>query len=376
MIPRSSHEHAEVVIIGAGLIGSSIAWRLAQSGRKVVLLDRGRPGGEASSAAAGLLVPEAIGAQPDVVRLWLRSMDQYDQFVAEIREVTRAAFDYRICGRLRLALDDPEAETLRQRIPSERDAGIDAEWLAAEDVRKLEPAVNPEVRGALFFTRHGLLDNAMLSWAVAAAAEKTGVEVRPYEPALRIELSGGRIEGVITSRGRIATNIVVNAAGCWSSALTPWRPDVVVASKGEMIALQVGSRPIERIISTSIGTVSARTNGRLIVGATRFDGLHDRTITADAVARMLTAAKTAIPTLGQAQFQEAWAGLRPCPIDKQPIMGQDEVEGLYWATGHLGMGILAAPATAEVMADLINDRPAPIPIDSLSPRRFARTTEP
>ncbi len=389
-------ERADIVVIGAGLIGSSIAWRLAQGGRRVVLLERGEPGAEASWAGAGLLQPEAgREASPETLRLWLESLAMYEEFVREVQETTRTVFEFRICGRLVIALDEAQEAALRTRARAQEEVGIPYEWVAGDDVRRMEPAVTPDARAALLYRQHGLVDNRGLSKALALAAAMAGADVRHYEPALEIAVVGGRVDGVETANGRIAADVVVNAAGAWSSLLAPTEtgtvrhvtglpspsqhdrpsastdaPLIVGPAKGEIIALEARPRPIERVVTAPGASISARADGRIVVGATIIPGSFRKEITADGVARMIAAATRAVPCLSQARFLEAWAGLRPHSRDDQPVIGADRIVGLYWATGHFTMGILSTPATAAVVADLIEGRPPRVPISSMSPRRF------
>lgn len=379
-------ERTDVIVIGAGLIGCSIAWRLALTGRKVVLLDRGEPGGEASSAAAGLLQPEAgREAGPPLLALWLDSLARYPSFVAEVREATGAAFDFRVRGRLVVALDEAEEAELRERAREQDRAGIPYQWLDAAEIRRLEAAVTPAARAALYYPQHGLVDNARLTSAVASAAALAGVDVRPYEPAIEVVTSQGRVAGVATSRDRYAADAVVNCAGSWAAALRPGErfpraaarsaenaesSPLVRPAKGEIIALHSSVRPIEAVVSIGSGSVSARSDGRVIVGATVRDAGFDKRLSADGVDRMLRAAFTAIPALREARFLEGWTGLRPRTPDQQPIIGPDAVSGFFWATGHFKMGILSAPTTAEVVAALIDGRRPPVPVDQLGPDRF------
>jgi glycine oxidase len=373
-------------VIGAGIMGSAIAWGLARGGRRVVLLDRGEPGGEASSAAAGLLQPEAgREAGPQLLALWLHSLARYPDFVAAVREATQSAFDFRICGRLVVALSEAEEEELRRRAAAQDAAGIPYQWVAAAEVRALEPAVTPAARAALHYPQHGLVDNARLTAALATAATRNGVQVHPYEPALEIAIHGGRVVGVGTPRGRYAADVVVNCAGAWAATFAPTggrvpsgptsidgptHGPIVRPSKGEILSLQTPARPIERVISIASGSVSARSDGRVIVGATVREAGFDKMLTADGVARMLDAAFTAVPSLRAARFQDAWTGLRPKTPDEEPIIGPDPVPGLFWATGHYKMGILSAPATAEVVVALVEGRQPPVPVDRLGPGRL------
>jgi glycine oxidase len=364
-------EQTEVVVVGGGLIGSSIAWRLAQSGRKVILLERGEPGGEASSAALGGLQPEAgREAGPQLLALWLRSLEQYERFVAELRETTGAAFEYRASGRLVLAFDEREEAALRERFTAQRVAGIPCEWLTGDAARQLEPALSPRVRAALRFPRHGLVDNQRMSPVVATAAARAGVIVRPFEPVLALREVAGRVVGVETTSGKIGADAVVNAAGSWAGLVAGSLRHAVEPAKGEIIALGARVRPVEHVISSTGGSIAARSDGRVIVGATVRHAGYDKTLSADGVGQMLAAATSAIPALSQARFLDAWTGLRPLTPDEQPILGEDERAGLFWATGHYKMGILAAPATAEVIAALVEGKAPPVQVDELSPRRF------
>jgi glycine oxidase len=375
-IRGGSMDRAQVVVVGAGLIGSSIAWRLAQAGNKVILLDRGVPGGEASSAAAGLLQPEAgREAGPQLLALWLKSLDAYGAFVDEVREVTGAAIEYRVCGRLALALDDDGEASLRLRYAAQCAAGVECAWLTGDDARRMEPGLTPETRSAIHFPRHALVDNQRLAPAVAAAAALAGVEVRAHEPAHAIATASGRVDGVETPRGRIAADAVVLAGGAWSAQVVPTdrgQAPTVRPAKGEIIALWTRTRPVESSISLSAGSISARSDGRVIVGATVLDAGFDKELTAGGVAQMIAAACKIVPSLASARFLDAWTGLRPRTPDDQPIIGADPVAGLYWATGHFKMGILSTPATAEVVAALVQGRPPSLAVDTLSPRRFER----
>lgn len=386
-------EHVDVVVIGAGLIGSAIAWRLGQAGYPVVLLDRGEPGSEASSAGAGLLQPEAgREASPETLGLWLDSLAHYGPFVQEVQEQSGEVFEYRVTGRLVLGFDEAQEAQLRRRAQAQEQAGISCQWLSGDQARQVEPQISPATRAALYFPQHGLVDNRRLNHALVHAATRAGVEVRPYEPVWAIATRSGRVEGVQTLHQRLAADVVVNAAGAWS-ALIPrssespiqpasttglgdrapgQRPLLVGPAKGEIIALETRTRPIERVISVPGGSISARDDGRIIIGATIVDGSFDKQVTATGVARMLSVATTAIPSLAEARFLAAWAGLRPHAPDDQPIIGADQLAGLYWATGHYTMGILSTPATADALVSLIEGRPTRVPIDALSPRRFER----
>lgn len=364
----------DVIVVGAGIIGSSIAWRLAQTSRTVTLLDRGEPGAESSSAAGGALIPEAPSLHPDLLRLYLASLRAYRGYVDEIREATGAPFEYRAPGRLYLALDDERVPALQAHARLQVQHDVRAEWLSGDDVRRLEPAVTPEQRGGVYFRDHALVENSQLSRAVAQAAARAGAEVRSHERVHALALDRDRVVGVETHRGRLPAESVVLAAGCWSSQLTPWRPDLLTPAKGQMIALHVAPRPIERMVGMAGCTIVPRADGRMMVGATRHDGDPSRDLTAEAVGRMVAYAIKLVPALAAARFADAWTGSRPLTADGLPVIGRDDdVGGLYWATGHLGMGILSAPTTAECVSALIDGQRPPVSLEAFAVSRFPVT---
>jgi glycine oxidase len=394
-------ERTEIVVVGAGLIGATLAWRLARAGRKVVLLDRGEPGAEASTAAVGGLQPEARHeTDAALLGLWVKSLTVYGAFVGEIREQTNTAFEYRVSGHLQLAFDDVAEQSLREKLALQRAAGIECFYLSGEEARRREPSLAPNVRGALLFPDHGYVDNQLLSRAVVQAAALAGTDVRGFEPVLAVASSGGRIDGVQTSRGQIAADVVVNAAGAWAASLVPTVTQylseqrgtpylyqyrrtpapgsagaeeslpVVRPMKGEVVALRSQTRIFEHTLTVDGGTLVARGDGRVIVGGTVVEAGFDRVLTAGGVGELVAAAVGAVPALAEAQFLDAWTGLRPRTPDDRPIIGADRISGFYWATGHYKMGILSAPATADALASLIDGKAPAVPLDSLGPRRF------
>ncbi|HUX88054.1 MAG TPA: FAD-dependent oxidoreductase [Chloroflexota bacterium] len=376
-------ERADVVVVGGGLIGSAIAWRLQQAGRRVILFERGEPGAEASSAAVGLLLPEA-GREggPDLLALWQESLDRYPAFIGELRETTGVAVEFRQTGSLALALNAAESDVLSRRFRAQVAVKIPAELLSGDDARAIEPALGRDVQSALHFPRHGLVDNQRLSKVVPTAAAKAGVQVRAHEPVLGISVRSGRVEGVETYRGRIAAEVVVNAAGSWASLGVPIQDfasgslakaegdvPLVRPTKGEVIVLWTQTRPIERLITVSGASIVARSDGRVIVGGTLIDNSFDRAVTVGGVASLISAAVGAIPELTRARFADAWIGLRPRSRDDGPIIGSGGISGLFWATGHFKTGILSTVATADIVTAMIEGKPH-LPVDSLSPRRF------
>jgi glycine oxidase len=305
-------------------------------------------------------------------QLYRASLDAYPGFVEEVREVSGSAFEFRLCGHLVLAFDATEEELFARRLAHQRAADFPAELLAAEEARRLEPAIHPDVRCALHFPTHGLVDNRALTKGVLFAAAREGVQIRPYEAARALVVEGGRVGGVETSRARIAADVVVNAAGCWSSELTPWLRGTMMPAKGEILALRTWRRPVDHIVSVHGGhaSISTRSDGRTLAHATHVNGVFDKDVRGSSLRYLLDVAERAVPGLADAPVHDAWAGLRPLSADGLPLIGADEHAGLFWATGHHGNGILSAPTTAEILVQLIHGEPAPVAVDAFTPRRL------
>jgi glycine oxidase len=363
----------DVAIVGAGIVGCSLAWRLARGGASVVLLERGEVGTEASWAAGGQFVAAAAPAtsQP-LLDHWLAAQRLYPTFAAELREETGAQFELKIGGRLSLAQDEAQRAALQTSLAAQRAGGVAAEWWEPDRVHAAEPAL-PETLGALHFPDHGFVDNRAMVPAIAQAAALRGAVVRTWTPVARIVVEGGQAQGVETIAGeRIAAGAVVNAAGAWAGQVGGARAVPVGPSKGQMAAIELRPMPLSRIVSFPGITLVPRADGRLLLAATKESVGFDRRSTLWAVEHLLANARRALPALGDATFLGAWTGLRPRADDEVPVVGPAaDVERLLYATGHFSMGILSAPATAEALTSLILEGQASLPIEAFSPGRFA-----
>ena len=367
----------DVIVVGGGIIGGSIAWELAGHGLRVTLVERDRPGAGASSAAAGILIPEADPARPpEIIDLYQRSLRLYGDFMARLLADTGLPVEYRATGRLVLTLDEAEAATLEQDRQTQRAAGIRAEVWDAAAVRSAEPALTAAT-GALFFPDHALVDNARLTANVAMAAARRGVTILTGHPATGLHVRHGRVLGVELAGERLAADVVVNAAGSWAGLLDAraWLP--VAPAKGQMLAFETRPPPVRRIIGSRHGVLVPRADGRLLCGATVEDVGYDATVTAGAIEGLLRGAFAVLPALRNCRLESLWAGLRPrCTADELPIIGPDHrLRGLYHATGHFKMGIISAPITAQAIAAVVMGRESPLPLDAFAPGRFATGTD-
>ena len=351
-----------VVIIGAGVVGLGIGWQLA--GRaSVTILDRGKAGGGASDAAAGMLAAccEAEPGEEALVALGRESQARWPAFAAELFQASGVDVELRQEGTLVLALTADDQAEIAHRLEFQRQLDLPLEWLPAAQTRAREPRLAGKIAGALFSPQDHQVDNRKLTKALRIAAEGAGVKILEHRPVKEIVVQGGRAKGVKLDDGTIAAaDTVVLAAGAWSRAiggLPPDRRPPVRPVKGQMLALRMDpSAPLLSHVLWAPGAyLVPRRDGRLIVGATVEEKGFDETITAGGLLTLLEAAWRAVPAVEELPVEEIWVGHRPGSRDDAPILGRGPLEGLFYATGHYRNGILLAPVTADAMARLILD---------------------
>jgi glycine oxidase len=371
-------ERHDVVVVGAGAIGLACAWRAAQRGLDVCVLDRAAPGTGASEVAAGMLVPatEADFGEEQLARLKLASADLFPDFVAELEQATGLDTGYRRDGALYVALDRDEAEALRRLHELQRSLGLDAEWLAPSAARELEPGLSPACAAAILAPGDGQVDPRALLDALAAAAERAGVGIRAGDEVVRGLVHGGRLEGVETAAGtRYEADRTVLACGSWSGTAV-WLPEdarpPVRPVKGEVVHLRGPAGLLaERPVHTDWVYVVPRPDGRVVLGATVEEKGFDVSVTAGGMLELLREAYRVLPDTAELKFVGARAGLRPGTPDNAPLIGPSPaLDGLVLATGHYRNGILLAPATAAAVAALLAGEAAP-EVEPFAPDRFA-----
>ncbi|MFV3074713.1 glycine oxidase ThiO [Niveispirillum fermenti] len=354
-----SKDRPRVAIIGGGIIGMAIGWRLAGAGASVDIFERDRAGQGATRAAAGMLaagVETEPGEQP-LLPLCLESQARWPGFARELEAVTGLPAGLRSEGTLVVASTRDEVELLRSNYAFQRGLGLELSWLTGAEAKEKEPFLNPRTAAGVFSPRDGQVDNRLAAAALRAALAATGARLHEGTAVTGLDVSAGRVTGVVLGDRVAGADIVVLAAGAWSRLL-PGQPvpPPVRPVKGQMMSLAMDpARPLlTHVVWAPKCYLVPRRDGTLIIGATTEEKGFDSQMTAGGVLALLDAAWRALPGVEELPVREMWTGLRPGSRDDAPILGPAPgLEGLVLATGHHRNGILLAPVTADAITDLI-----------------------
>ncbi|MDQ2865394.1 MAG: glycine oxidase ThiO [Candidatus Eremiobacteraeota bacterium] len=355
----------DVAIVGAGVIGLSVAFELAGRGATVRVYERGEPGRAASWAAAGMLAPHTEKIEDEwLLALCSQSLAMYPSFVDCVREASGIDAHLRLDGILNAAFDDAGMEELRAHAAVLENRGVAFELLDRGETIAREPALGSHVTGSLVLAQEGHVDNRRLGRALAAACEARGVAIVRDVHDCAVECDDRRVLGIRCHLGFAPAQYVVNAAGAWAARVPGIPAEMcphVEPVKGQMLALAIARGFVRRACWVPGAYLVPRSDGRLLIGATVERAGFDERVTARGIAGLLRAALAAAPALGDFAFTESWAGLRPASADGRPFIGPSALDGLIYATGHYRNGILLAPVTARIVADCIEGAPTVLP---------------
>lgn len=335
---------ADVVVVGAGIIGSSIAWRLAQSGAAVTLLDAGRMGGEASWAGAGMLAPGGeVSQRSGWAERAVESLHVYPEFVTELREETGLPIDYRACGAFELAASDVEWSKLMSRGRVQAAVGIRSQPAEAADLAALGLQ---RYQAALFYPDDALVDPREVMAALRAALEARGVKLREHTRAQRIDPADGT---VVTPKETFTADRIVLAAGAWSSQLLGGVTESFPV-KGHLLGYHLGRGSLKPIVRHQHTYVLQRSSGFTVAGSTTEHVGFDREVKPAVVGKLQERVGRCLPSLLQEKPATAWIGFRPGAASDDPQVGLLSGTRAWLAYGHYRNGILLAPATAREVA--------------------------
>ena len=379
MRAAQQRETYDAIVVGAGVIGLSCAWRAAQRGLRVLVLERETPGSGASGVAAGMLAPvtEAEFGERALLALLLEGHAAWPAFQEELADASGLDTGYRASGAVVTGADADELREVRRLFEYQRELGLDVTWLTGRECRELEPGLSPRVGGGIHAPQDRHVDPGAVVRALALAVEREGGELRPGVEVTGLALEDDRVTGVLTADGALHAGSVVVAAGAWSGALAgvpdPLRPPVRPV-KGQVLSLRgpASESPLaRRLVRTPRCYVVSRGDGRVVVGATVEERGWDRRVTGEGVFRLLEAAWEVLPDVLELEWEGARSGLRPGSPDNAPVVGHGGLDGLVWATGHYRNGVLLAPLTGAGVADLLEGAEPPAALAAFGPERFA-----
>jgi glycine oxidase len=380
---------ADAVVLGGGVAGLAVARELALRGVRVTLVERATLGAEASWAAAGMLAPQVeADARDEFFDFACESRDAYPAFADALLEESGVDIELDCTGTLYLAFTEEEERECARRFEWQQRAGLIVEGLTADEARALEPNLSPRVRSALRFPRAWVVENRRLCDALARASRRAGVEILEHTEAISIKTAGGRVASVETSRGTLAAGAVVVACGAWSSQLPVKTSDDVADQlnadattpriepvRGQILcfAMEADAPLVRHVVYSPSGYVVPRRDGRLLAGTTVERAGFDKSVTGEGRRAIKQHAIEIAPAVEGLKLIDEWAGLRPRASDSLPVLGaSQEIENLFYATGHYRNGILLAPLTGTLVAEMITTGTTPAPLAPFSPARFRR----
>jgi glycine oxidase len=367
-------KHWDAIIVGAGIIGLSLAIELTKRGLKVLLVEKGEPGREASWAAGGMLADFLLETPPELRELATASARMYPEFVHELEDESRLKIDLRGPGAFLF--------TDSRRIGSSPACGsaaqLEASHPSPDPLHAMEPNLRPPAHAPIcLYLEERSVDPRQLTSAALGAAKHRGIDISSGNPVIEVLLADGKTAGVRTTKTRYAAPIVINCAGAWAGQIAipggdgacsiPTRP-----VKGQMLCVIMPQKEFVRhVIRTPDVYLIPRSDGRLLIGATQEEAGFDKHTVPGTIQRLHQAALDIVPKLSEARFLEAWAGLRPGTPDALPILGPTSTPGYFFSTGHFRDGILLAPVTARLMRQVLTGEKPEFDLSAFMPARFS-----
>ena len=364
---------SDVIIVGGGVIGLSLAYELALKKVSVSILEKGQIGQEASSAGAGILSPLAEMTETGpLTQLFLASKKIYPDFVKGVSFRAGIAVEWNPCGLLSVALTPEGQQKLQEKHNWQSGLGLTVQQCSRQEALELENDLSPELLSALYFPQEATVDNIQLVEALRISCLQLGVRLVCGCQVFSINRESSRTTGVQTSLGDWQAAKVVNAAGCWSSHIATGLPYKIPIQpvRGQMVTVKTDTPALKHIVYSEGCYLVPRRDGRILLGSTMEWVGYDKQVTLQGVQQLTSAAVAVFPRIYSSIFLSCWAGLRPYCEGGAPVLGPTGIEGLYFATGHFRNGLLLAPITARLMSELILTETLPKLLETFTPDRF------
>src|ERR1700674_2498821 len=370
----------DAIVVGAGIIGLSLAIELNKQGLRVLVVEKGEPGREASWAAGGMLCDFPAETPPGLLELATASARMYPEFVHELEDESGLKIDLRSVGTLLFTTEGTGHSPATTQPPQDQSLQGSHSFSLPAPLQELEPAFRAPDGNAPHFTasyatalyiKERSVDPRHLTAAAVAAARHRGVDLSSGDHVLAVEVANGRASGVRTNKTRFAAGMVVNCAGAWAGQVGPYAlPTRPV--KGQMLCVAMPQKELVRhVVRTPDVYLIPRSDGRMLIGATVEEAGFDKQTVPEMILKLRQAALDLVPKLADARILEAWAGLRPGTPDGLPILGATPTPGYFVATGHFRDGILLAPVTARAMGQMMTGQTPQIDLSKFSANRYA-----
>ncbi|MED4583341.1 glycine oxidase ThiO [Brevibacillus choshinensis] len=348
---------SDCLVVGGGIIGLSVAYELSRRGLAVTLIEQGDWGGQASSAAAGMLAPLKEFASPGpMLDLGMESLHLYPEWAQELEERASGDVQLSLEGLVTVALNGQEREQLQAKHHWQKEAGHDVHLLKSNELRDIEPLLSEQVVAGIYSPGEGHINNRLLLRSLVTACRVQGVTLLSGCVVSGIAVKAGRVVGVETTSGPIRADQTVIASGAWAGIMMQML-DVAIPVRpvrGQIAAVSSVGIPLRTVIFGTSGYITPKKDGKIVIGATEDESGFQREVTMAGLASILNGVMPYVPALHAATFLEAWGGLRPATADGKPLLGPvPGWEGLSLAGGHFRNGILLSPITAKRIADYI-----------------------
>nr|HET6902502.1 glycine oxidase ThiO [Ktedonobacteraceae bacterium] len=368
----------DVLIIGGGVIGCSIAYYLRKAGVEVIVLEQGEIGAQASSAAAGLLAPlGSLSGPGPFADLLLASWSMFPALVAELEDVSGIRVEYARTGALRVVRNSKSGANLRKRMQEWQPLGLQMYWLSGDEARQREPLLAPDICAAIYAPEESQMKAPLVVKAFAKAAENLGAKLYSQSEVLGVRQEHDTITGVYTAQGEtIACNHLVIASGAWAAESGIWLnlPLPVTPQRGQILTLRQPTPPLRHIIFGEAIYLAPKFDKTVVVGATKEEVGFHKQVTAGGISWLLDSAIRLATSFDGSAIEQMWAGLRPKTPDNLPILGS----ALPWqnvtlALGHGSVGIMLSAITGQSIAELVVSGIEPEIMLPFSVERFGET---
>jgi len=377
----ASSNSSRIIIVGGGVIGLSIAWRLARENTRdeILLLDANRAGEGTSRVSAGMIAPiaEAGFEDPHFIKFARLSRERYRAFVSEVSRDADMPVVLGEEGSIIVAIHRDDVEAMRRVYEHRRHADLPVEWLTGTEAREMEPTLTPRVSAAMWIAYDGQVNPRALLPALVRACNRRGVEVRESARVQRIIINDETVAGVELDGETISADTVVVCAGAWSGTIDGMPADVVPQVRpirGQILRLtRTTDFAMKHVVRGPRAYLLPKDDGTVVVGATQEEAGFDATPTAGGIKTILENAWEMVPSIYDLPIERVEVGLRPGTRDHLPLVGATRIHGLIMATGHFRHGILFAPTTADAVCRGILTGDFGEDVAAFAPDRFAST---